>query len=154
MKWLKSWRSIILAIIVVGLVAGGWYFAGQSLNTAYPQAYSDWKDKVQSAADGYREAHDGALPLVSDAAQVIVDGDTQHIIDICTLLDAKLILLPPDNCAAIAGGDNDNCDSGNCSCHDSAHYIWTVDADGNVHSTCIGDSCDVNEIDGYQGVWP
>ena len=154
MKRLKSWRPVLSIIVIIGLVIGGWYFATQSLSIAYPQAYADWKGKIQSAVDDYQNNNDGVFPVVGEGVTITVDSEAQHIIDICTLLDAKLILLPPDNCILIPGDDNDNCNGGNCSCYDSAHYVWTVDADGTVHSTCIGDKCDAENADGYQGVWP
>lgn len=154
MKRSKGWRPIILVVVVVGLVVGGWYFARQSLSTAYPQAYGDWADKLQSAVDGYSDGHGGDLPLVSYDAQVVIDGDAMYIIDICALLNEEFIIYLPDNCVSVAGNDNDNCDGGNCSCYDSAHYIWALDSGGGIRSTCIGEGCDTSGNDGYQGVWP
>jgi hypothetical protein len=156
MRRLKSWRSIVLIIFLIGAVFGGWYFTSQSIKVTYPQAWADWRDKLQDAATEYRNANNGSLPIVGSGA-VIVDGEQQHIIDICQLKESKLVPYPPENCISLSGADDDNCDSGdtgNCSCHEKAHYIWTVDMDGNVHSACIGEDCESADADGYQGVWP
>jgi hypothetical protein len=156
MKRLKSWRSIALIILLIGAIFGGWYFSSQSIKVTYPQAWADWKDKVQDAVTEYRNANNGSLPAVGSGA-VIVDGEEQYIIDICKLKEAKLVPYPPENCISISGTDNDNCDGGNssdCSCFNDAHYIWTVDSNGSVRSACIGEDCRVNNADGYQNIWP
>ena len=72
----------------------------------------------------------------------------------CSLVGSKLLPYPPENCISIPGADNDNCDGGNCSCYNNAHYIWTVDVNGSVHSACTGDKCRASNTDGYQGIWP
>jgi hypothetical protein len=153
MKRLKSWRSVALVIVLIGLVFGGWYYASQSIRIAYPQAWADWKDKIQDAVAEYRNANNGSLPIVGSGA-VIVDDEQQYIIDMCRLVESDLIPYPPDNCIAIQDINNDNCNGGNCSCHEKAHYIWTIDSDGIVHSACIGEQCEQADADGYQGVWP
>ncbi len=156
MKRLKSWRFIALIILLIGAIFGGWYFTSQSIKVSYPQAWADWKYKVQDAVMEYREANNGSLPILGSGA-VIVDGEQQHIIDMCRLKDAKLVPYPPENCISLPGADDDNCDGGNssnCSCHETAHYIWTLDPEENVHSACIGTGCEESNADGYQGVWP
>lgn len=153
MKRLKSWRSVVLGIVLIGLVFGGWYYASQSVRVAYPQAWADWKQKIQVAVTEYRTANNGSLPTVGSGA-VIVDDEQQYIIDLCSLIESKLLPYPPENCISISGADNDNCDGGNCSCYNNAHYVWAVDPNGNVHSACIGDKCRANNADGYQDIWP
>ena len=153
MKRLKSWRFAALIIVLIGLVFGGWYYASQSIRIAYPQAWADWKDKIQDAVTEYRTANNGSLPIVGSGA-IIVDDEQQHIIDMCKLKEANLIPYPPENCISTPGADNDNCDGGNCSCYNDAHYVWTADSNGSVHSACIGDKCHAHNADGYQDVWP
>jgi hypothetical protein len=153
MKRFKSWRSAVLVVVLVGAVFGGWYFTSQTIRTAYPQAWSDWKDKVQNAVTEYRNANNGSLPITGSGA-VIVDGEQHGIIDMCLLVESDLMPSPPASCISLPGADNDNCDSGNCSCRDEDHYIWTVDTEGIVHSACIGERCSKADADGYQGVWP
>jgi len=153
MKRLKSWRWIALIIVLIGAVFGGWYFASQSIRTTFPQAWADWKDKLQDAVVEYRNANNGSLPTAGGGA-VIVDGEHQYILDICELIDNDLLPYVPEGCASISGPDNDNCDDGNCSCYNNAHYIWKVDSNGTVQSSCNGDKCRSMNTDGYQGVWP
>jgi len=156
MKRLKSWRSVVLVILLIAVVFGGWYFASQSIRTAYPRAWADWRDKLQEAVTEYRNANNGSLPIIGSGA-VIVDGEQQHIIDMCRLVESGLMPYPPESCISLSGMGNDNCDggdSGNCSCHEKAHYIWTLDSEGAVHSACIGEKCERSDADGYQGVWP
>ncbi len=152
MKRLKSWRFAALIIVLIGLVFGGWYYASQSIRIAYPQAWADWKDKIQDAVTEYRTANNGSLPIVGSGA-VIVDGE-QYLIDMCRLVESELIPYSPENCVLIPGADNDNCDGGNCLCYNDAHYVWTADSNGSVHSACIGDKCRTQNADGYQDVWP
>ena len=153
MKRLKIWRSIALAVVLIGLVFGGWYYASQSVKVAYPKAWTDWQGKIQDAVTEYRTANNGSLPIVGSGA-VIVDNEQQYIIDMCGLVGSEPLPYPPENSISIPGADNDNCDGGNCSCHEKAHYIWTLDSYGNVSSACIGEQCEKTDTDGYQGVWP
>jgi hypothetical protein len=156
MKRLKSWRSVVLVILLVGLIFGGWYFTSQAIRGTYPQAWASWQDKIQDAVTEYRTANNGSLPIVSSGA-VIVDDEQQYIIDMCRLKEAKLVPYPPENCISLPGTDDDNCDGGdigNCSCHEKANYVWTVDPEGLVHSICIGTQCEKANADGYQNVWP
>jgi len=153
MKLFKRWRYILFIVVMLGLVFGGWFFARQTISDAYPKAWSDWRDKLQTAVSGYQNTSPGTLPIIGDNATVNISGERCLIIDICKLNSAKLIALP-DSCAKIDGANNDNCDSGNCSCYNSAHYVWSLDSNGSIRSVCIGDKCRAANADGYQGVWP
>jgi len=154
MKRLKSWRYVVVVIVLIGLVFGGWYYSSQSIRVAYPQAWTDWQGKIQEAVKEYSTANNGSLPTVGNGA-VIIDNEQQHIIDMCSLVGSKLLPYPPpENCISIPGADNDNCDGGNCPCYNNAHYVWAVDVNGSVHSVCTGDKCRANNADGYQGIWP
>jgi hypothetical protein len=153
MKQFKHWRSVVLVIVLIGLVFGGWYFTSQAIRDIYPQAWDSWQDQIQDAVTEYRNANNGSLPIIGSGA-VIVDDEQQHIIDMCALVESHLMPSPPTTCVSLPGADNDNCDGGNCSCHEAAHYIWTTDSNGNVHSSCIGEQCENADADGYQGVWP
>ena len=153
MKLFKRWRYILFIIVAVGIVFGVWFFARQTISDTYPKAWADWRDKLQTAVAGYQNASDSALPTIGDNATVAISGKSCLIIDICKLKSANLIP-PPDSCAKIDGANNDNCDGGNCSCYNSAHYVWALDSNGSVCSVCTGDKCRASDADGYQGVWP
>ncbi len=149
MKIFKRWRYILFIIVAVGLVFGGWFFAKQTISDAYPKAWSDWRDKLQTAVASYQNAS----PTIGDNATVNIGSEKCLIIDICKIKNADLSPVPA-NCAKIDGANNDNCDGGNCSCYNSAHYVWAMDSTGSVRSACIGDKCRASNSDGYQGVWP
>lgn len=154
MKRFRRWRSVALIVVLVSLVFGGWYYSAQAIRSTYPQAWSDWRDKIQDAVTEYRNAYNGSLPVIGGGA-VIVDGEQQSIIDICALLELKLLRSVEAGCVSLPGIDNDNCDGGGCDiCKESHHYIWTVDTDGTVHSVCVGEACVKGGSDGYQGIWP
>jgi hypothetical protein len=153
MKRLKSWRWVVFIVLLIAVVFGGWYFTTQMIRTEYPQAWSDWRDKLQDAVTDYRNANNGSLPIVGSGA-VIVDGEEQYIIDICALVELNLIPSTPASCASLPGAADDNCDGGECYCYEEHHYLWTIDPEGSVHSACIGQQCDKSDADGYQGVWP
>lgn len=156
MKRFKSWRSVALIVVLVGLLFGGWYYSAQAIKSTYPQAWSDWRDKIGDAVTEYSNAKNGSLPVIGGGA-VIVDGEQQLIIDICALVESKFMPSVPASCISLPGADDDNCDgidSDKCSCRDGDHYIWTVDPEGSVNSSCIGLECDEADAGGYQGVWP
>jgi len=153
MKRFRNWRYVALIAALACLVFGGWYFSAQAVKSAYPQAWSDWRDKVQDAVTEYSNANNGSLPVIGGGA-VIVDGEQQGVIDTCALVEAKLLPSSPASCISLPGAGDDNCDGGGCSCTAEHHYLWTVDPDGTVGSVCIGETCDRISADGYQGVWP
>jgi hypothetical protein len=153
MKRFRSWRSFVLIILLIAVVFGGWYYATQMIRATYPQAWSDWRDKIQDAVTEYGNTNNGSLPIVGGGA-VIVDGEEQYIIDICALVEMKFMPSTPASCISLPGTGDDNCDGGNCSCSEAHHYIWTVDAEGSVDSACIGQQCDQADAGGYQGIWP
>ena len=112
------------------------------------------KREIQSAVIAYMNNNYGELPVINGTS-TITDSD-YRIIDICALLTSKggEINHVPDGCASINNSDNDNCDAGCDGCHVTSHYIWAVDANGSVYSTCIGEDCAANSVDYFQGVWP
>jgi hypothetical protein len=148
----------ILAIIVCAVTGGG----GEEEEERPPYIlYSDTDSDMQNAVLSYKFAHNGSLPVLnlSEAAEIQITtwlhgNVTVRIIDACVLLDEGHLDEIPPGVAEIGGPDEDNCDGGNCTCHPDAHYVWMVDAEGYVHSVCVGDGCWGSMQDGYQGVWP
>ena len=153
MKRFRSWRWGVFIVLLVAVVFGGWYFTTQMIRSAYPQAWADWRDKVQDAVTEYSNANNGSLPVIGGGA-VIVDGEQQSMIDICALVESNFLSAVPASCVSLPGDGDDNCDGGECHCNEEHHYLWTVDPEGSVHSICIGQRCDKTNADGYQGVWP
>jgi hypothetical protein len=117
-------------------------------------AYNGVHEELHIAVADYMDRHDGALPVVG--GNVSVNGTSYQIIDICALLKSNggelhTIL---NGCAVVNGSGNDNCDAGCSGCEGNHSYIWAVDADGGIHSACVGSNCSAQYTDGYQQVWP
>jgi prepilin-type N-terminal cleavage/methylation domain-containing protein len=151
---------IVLAIlsILVGVVI---LSVGNVFGTARKTAYTTVQHQVQTAAVAYAIQHLGTYPLTG--ATTIIDGKTLGIVDVCALLlnnnpDGLLGEIPD---GLISYQDDDNCDSSvyNCSCDAKAHYIWAIDLDGNVYSSCVNTvsnkgGCKNTGSDGFQDIWP
>jgi hypothetical protein len=116
---------------------------------AYNAVYGD----LESAVIAYYYDHEGTFPTINGT--VNVSGYDSQILDICALLTSAEGGLNevPEGIAAVDGSDNDNCDAGCAGCSAASHYVWAID-DYGVYSTCVGDECDANGEDGFQGVWP
>jgi hypothetical protein len=89
--------------------------------------------------------------------EVTIDRGTFRVIDICPLVDTGpmspgVLEGVPASCADT---ENDNCDTGVCSCNPNGHYTWLVDTGSlEVYSTCVGEGCKARDVDGYQDVYP
>ncbi len=147
---------ITILLILVGVVI---LAVGNVFGTARSTAYVSVRQQVQTAVVAYSTKHQGAYPLTGNTT--VIDGNTLGIIDACALLASSGGMLREVPDGFISTPDNDNCDSGeyNCSCDLKAHYIWTVDVNGNIYSSCIdtilnGGGCINSSSDGFQGVWP
>ena len=87
--------------------------------------------------------------------EVTIDKGTFMVIDLCPLVDTGptspgILEGVPASCAE---AENDNCDAGACSCNPDGHYIWLVDTGSlQVYSTCVGEGCRAQYVDGYQDV--
>ena len=120
--------------------------------------YDSIPAQVQTAVIEYSFNHDHELPPTIGGKSVINTSKGIRevwIIDLCAITGGDRILRAvPEGVTQLPGPDNDNCDAGCEGCNSSYHYIWWMDEGGNVYSTCVGDECDANNEDGYQGVWP
>ena len=117
-------------------------------------AYDALRAELQAAVADYRSGNGGELP--ADGSTVIIDNSSYQIIDMCALVEGTSLLAEvPDSCGTIARSGNDNCDAGGCSgCSVRYHYIWAVDDDGGIFSSCAGMECRAYAEDGFQNVWP
>ena len=117
------------------------------------EAYNSIYDELDYAVYAYYASNAGALPTINGT--VNVSGSDYHILDICALLTSAGGILSevPEGVAVIDGPDNDNCDAGCANCSAGSHYVWAVD-DYGIYSVCVGEDCDANGEDGFQGVWP
>ena len=114
--------------------------------------YNTDKSNIQTALDAYMTSHNGSMPVTVNSVQLSYPSGTYAILNICALIgDGELL----DGVPASARDDSfDNCAATSCDCKQNARYIWLVNPAGNVMSVCIGNDCDMNFADGYQGIWP
>ena len=145
------------------IMEGNFSITANFMDHYYPWAYQS----ISDIARRYQQQHNGELPIINNSPEINVstyygNSSITKIIDMCSLLEFAQNSIPPESwfdevpegCIEIPGNNNDNCDSGGCSCFQSSHYLWTIDENCTVYSVCIGDDCRLNNHNGYQGVWP
>ena len=154
--------ELLIVLTILSILAGVVILSiGGAIGTARKTAYTSVIGQVRTAAVAYSTKHMGYFPLTGNTT--VIDGKTLGIIDVCALLLRNnpngLFGEMPDGC--ISGEDQDNCNSADysCSCDIEAHYIWAIDVNGIVYSSCINTAaneggCENTGQDGYQGVWP
>jgi prepilin-type N-terminal cleavage/methylation domain-containing protein len=145
--------SILVGIVILSV--------GNVFVRARDSAYITVKHQVQTAVVAYAMGDLGDYPLTGNTT--VINGKTLGILDICALIiynnPSGLLREIPDG--FISYTENDNCDSieYTCSCEALAHYIWAINVNGDVFSTCIntslnGGGCAASAQDGFQNVWP
>ena len=152
-----------LGLTVVLLLAGMLFSAcGSSGPSTFEkeQAYNTIKPQIQNSVTVYVVDHNGELPPYQGTMIVTVpqyQGWFEvecYILDICSIVgQGELLRDVPYGCYGDAGEVNTNFYSGDCDNPSEGYYIWVIDSTGNVYSTCVGDDCDANNKDGFQGVW-
>jgi len=145
--------SILVGVVVLSV--------GNVFGTAKKRAYETVKHQVQTAVIAYSVRNLGDFPLTGNTT--VIDGKTLGIIDACSLVIyydiAGLFREIPDGFAATQGDDCCDSQTYNCSCDEEAHYIWAIDVNGNVYSSCVDTAlnsggCTNNSSNGFQDVWP
>ena len=148
--------KVVLTLLGIVVVAAVIFSIGMCAFTDKGSAsYTDIKKTMGLAVASYALQARSFTPAKTGET-VTIDKGTFDIIDICKIVDnvpfdqesLEALLL---SCADTA---HDNCELGPCSCNADAHYIWLVDDQLDVYSTCVGGDCADNNEDGYQGVWP
>jgi hypothetical protein len=147
MYWMKRWKTILSVAIILAIIAAIYWFT--MWNEPSNKDYKAVVDKLISEITDYKTHNEGSLPVSGTAITLQNTAGTYFIIDIC-----KLKPYMSEDCAAVEGAGNDNCDAGVCQCNANASYIWLLDTSGKVFSKCVGDKCKSNESNGYQGIWP
>jgi len=159
--------ELLIVMVILAILAGVVIMAvGGVFGTAHESAYESVKPQLQNGVIEYATAHNGQLPdVIGLWDQNIVTplgtvNDTA-ILDVCAIIGVDRILRTmPDGVYQEAGTDNDNCDGLTTPCGGCItgnHYLWYMDANGNVYSLCqdvTADDCTSLTDDGYQGVWP
>jgi len=129
--------------------ATAWEIPSQN-ESDYDNVYTE----LQNAVMVYAANNSGAFPVINGS--IDISGYDMQIVDICSLLASQggLLAEVPEGIASVNGSNNDNCDAGCPGCLETSHYVWAIDEYGYVYSTCVGDDCNANSEDGFQGVWP
>jgi len=157
----KKWYTIrrvylfICMLVILLMIAGIVVMSiGGSFTYVREYTYDTAKVELQNAVKDYQNKNNGALPTVNGT--VTINSSTYNIANICPLLTQNggekrtfLDCIWSGNRSA-----DDNCDGGCAGCRATNHYIWAVDGNGSVYSTCVGDACEAHNQNGYQGVWP
>jgi hypothetical protein len=154
-KWYKRWQLYLLILVALFIAFIVFILRGEvEVIPKTGDLYYTAKTELPNAVYDYQRKNNGALPTINST--VTINGSTYRIIDICALLTQNEESLQTVNDSLWSGNgtDDDNCDSGCAQCNAYGSYIWAIDEQGNVYSTCIGEYCEANGEDGYQGVWP
>jgi hypothetical protein len=157
-KWYKKWPFIaagmvIIAIIISFLVV--WVVENQyGTCCGGTPGYAGVRGLIQDAVSAYMSNTSGALPTLS-GTYTNDNCSSCHVVNMSALLrtNGGVLRQAPISLNLSASG-YDNC-GGNASlgCKKGNSYIWIVDTDGSVYSTCVSKDCTTNNS-GYQGVWP
>lgn len=148
--------KVVLTLLGIGAVAAVIFSIGMcAFKNDGLASYTDIEQSMGVAVPAYAlQVHSADPPTTGE--KVTIDKGTFDIIDICKIVDT--VPFDPDVLIALllpcADTAHDNCELGPCSCNADAHYIWLVDDELNVYTTCVGSDCANNNEDGYQGVWP
>jgi prepilin-type N-terminal cleavage/methylation domain-containing protein len=154
--------ELLIVLTILSILAGVVILSlGNVPSTARKTAYTSVKQQVQTAVVAYQVKSLGYYPLTGNTT--VINGKTLGTIDVCALIVYNtpygLLRAIPDG--FVSTEDSDSCDSQvyNCSCDVQAHYVWAIDVNGNVYSSCIDTllnkgGCTNTSSDGFQGVWP
>jgi hypothetical protein len=139
---------IVILLILAGIVvmaAGGHPTPGKE------GAYDIVRTELQNAVKDYQNKNNGELPTINGT--VTINGSDYRIINICPLLTLieESLQTVRDSLWCGNGSNDDNWDGGCAECNVHSSYIWAVDDEGNVYSTCVGERCNTSGIDGFQG---
>jgi hypothetical protein len=154
-KWYKNWVNWINIVVLLLFIAFICViiFLPPEYQHERP-TYNTPREQIQNAVVDYQANHNGSLPTLS-GTYTNANCSNCGVINISALLatNGGYLRTAPD-CLNLSTNGNDNC-GGNASlgCKKGSHYIWIVDSNGSVYSTCVGKDCTSNSS-GYQGVWP
>ena len=150
-KWYKQRLNIVSIVCIAALVILIVYISEISTHVSIhsaEDAYNTANNEINAAVKDYQTKHNELSPIINTS--------DHNIINVCALLISMggTLRLTPEGLWSGNGSSDDNCDGGCEGCSNTSHYVWAVDEQGNVYSTCIGEDCEANGEDGYQDIWP
>jgi hypothetical protein len=151
----KKWHQYLLILVILLCVVGICIIAAGGHPTPHEKSlYHRAETELQNAVNDYQNRNNGALPTLNGT--VTINSSAYKIIDICPLLtqSGESLKTVVESLWYGNGSNADNCSSGCAECTAYGNYIWAVDDEGNVYSTCVGTYCNASGVDGYQDVWP
>ena len=165
MRIKKKWVIAALVCIVCAWAGGTVYLFTSPSNygTAPEQAYNSIVPQVQNAVTAYMVGHDGELPPTEGTSTAVNISappgsfvEKAEVLDICSLVREKedYLRTVPDGCMGDSGDAGTNFYTGNCTriSEEDGHYVFFMDAVGNVYTGC---DCNENgriEEDGKENV--
>jgi hypothetical protein len=154
-KWYQYWQLYLLILVVLLIAFIVFMLRGEvEFIPKTGDLYYTAKTELQNAVSDYQSKNNGNLPTINGT--VTTNGSTYRIIDICPLLtqNEESLQTVYDSLWSGNSSNDDNCDSGCAQCNAYGSYIWAVDNNGDVYSTCVGKYCNTSGVDGYQDAWP
>ena len=154
---------LMLACLVSSACTSTMTTGGQAIEQSKEQAYNAVRPQIQNAVTAYMVDNVGQMPPTMDSLRVSTKALTVDaaVFDMCSLLSVQGGLINvPDGCAQLPGAGNDNFDGGGCGpTGQGHHYVWVVDAAGNVYSVCDENLDGVfsgSELDDgfHYNIWP
>jgi hypothetical protein len=159
-RWYQNSSNIpplmFMFVLLCGLIVALFTIGGRwQESPTKPTAYMTAREQIQNAVTAYQAKNSGALPTLN-GTYTNANCSNCSVVNMSALLASNggmLRSMPSGVYASVTDG-NDNC-GGNASlgCANGSHYIWIVNANGDVYSYCVGKGCTSNSS-GYQGVWP
>jgi len=131
---------LLLSCLAAGACTSTATTGGQAIEQSKEQAYNLARSQIQLAVTAYRVDHVGEPPPIIKSLKVTTGAGTKdaNVFDMCAIVGMYGGLSSvPDGCARLSGAADDNFDNGGCSPAGTGHhYVWVVDAAGNVFSAC------------------
>lgn len=154
--------ELLIVMVILAILAGVVVMAvGGVFGNARERAYDTTKDELKNAVAEYASRHSGDFPYTSTANITLTSpAGTYYIINIGDILTENegVLASVPDSVALLDTADN--CDGGlTCTASNDAHYVWLMDAYGNIYSQCDDENggstaCDAEDEDGFMTVYP
>ena len=144
--------ELLIVLVILAILAGVIVLAvGGIFGRTGEQAYNLVRDELQLATTSYLTNASHDIPCVTGTTNATTGYCT---IAVCDLIGMEELLREvPD------GMRSANCQTVNATacagaCSDANSYLWQLDANGNVKSSCLDGAECTAAGDGYQGVWP
>jgi prepilin-type N-terminal cleavage/methylation domain-containing protein len=152
--------ELLIVMVILAILAGVVVMAvGGVFGSAHEAAYNSVHDDVQNAVIAYATDNNGQYPMLAGNYTLTTPVcNNCRVVNFSALLTSNGGMLReiPDGCWLSAGAGLDNCNFvTGIGCATTSHYVWIIDAYGNIYSTCRGTGCSLTNTSGFIGdYWP